>query len=59
MGVFNKVTATFHESRQFLKRSLEEYIMFSSEAKQLTLKKKMVLLLCQQAESRVEQLKSL
>jgi hypothetical protein len=59
MGIFNKVTATFHESRQFLKRSLEEYIMFSSEAKQLILTKKMVLLLCQQAESRVEQLKSL
>lgn len=59
MGVFNKITVSFHESRQFIKRSLEEYIMFSSEAKQLTLKKKMVLLLCQQAESRVEQLKSL
>ncbi|WP_193197661.1 hypothetical protein [Nostoc sp. MG11] len=59
MGVFNKVTAMFQESRQFLKISLEEYIMFSSEAKQLTLTKKMVLLLCQQAESRVEQLKSL
>ncbi|MBD2532481.1 hypothetical protein H6G97_24010 [Nostoc flagelliforme FACHB-838] len=59
MGVFNKFTATFHESRQFLKRSLEEYIMFSSDAKQLTLTKKMVLLLCQQAESRVEQLKNL
>ena len=59
MGVFNKVAATFQESRQFLKRSLEEYIMFSSSAKELTLTKKMVLLLCQQAESRVEQLKSL
>ncbi|MEA5627423.1 hypothetical protein [Nostoc sp. UHCC 0251] len=59
MGVFNKFTATFQESRQFLKRSIEEYIMFSSEAKQLTLTKKMVLLLCQQAESRVEQLRSL
>ncbi|MBN3891010.1 MAG: hypothetical protein HWQ43_18265 [Nostoc sp. JL31] len=59
MGFFNKFAATFEESRQFLKRSLEEYIMFSSEAKQLTLTKKMVLLLCQQAESRVEQLKSL
>ncbi|WP_334847449.1 hypothetical protein [Nostoc sp.] len=59
MGVFNKITATFQESRQFLKRSLEEYVMFSSEAKYLTLTKKMVLLLCQQAESRVEQLKSL
>ncbi|MHC5745163.1 MAG: hypothetical protein ACYTXT_25345 [Nostoc sp.] len=59
MSFFNKFAATFEESRQFLKRSLEEYIMFSSEAKQLTLTKKMVLLLCQQAESRVEQLKSL
>ncbi|MCG6134871.1 MAG: hypothetical protein MET45_09425 [Nostoc sp. LLA-1] len=59
MGVFNKITATFQESRQFIKKSLEEYIMFSSEAKQLTLKNKMVLLLCQQAISRVEQLKSL
>jgi len=59
MGVFNKITATFQESRQFLKRSLEEYIIFSSEAKRLTLKRKMVLVLCQQAESRVEKLKSL
>ncbi|MBD1213729.1 MAG: hypothetical protein ACK6A9_20885 [Dolichospermum sp.] len=59
MGVFNKVTATFQESRQFIRRSLEEYIMFIPEAKQLILNKKMVLLLCQQAESRVEQLKSL
>ncbi|RUT09701.1 hypothetical protein DSM106972_001960 [Dulcicalothrix desertica PCC 7102] len=33
--------------------------MFNSEAKQLILKKKSVLALCQQAESKVEQLKSL
>ncbi len=59
MGVFNKITATFQESKQFLKRTLEEYMMFSSETKHLTLKKKTVLLLCHQAESRVEQLKSL
>ncbi|MEH1801570.1 MAG: hypothetical protein V7L13_20815 [Nostoc sp.] len=57
--MFGKITAAFQESRQFLKRSLEEYIMFSSGTKQLTLTKKMVSLLCQQAESRVEQLKSL
>ncbi|MEH1872211.1 hypothetical protein [Nostoc sp.] len=57
--MFGKITAAFQESRQFIKRSLEEYIMFSSGAKQLTLTKKMVLVLCQQAESRVEQLKSL
>lgn len=48
MGIFNKIRATF-----------EEYIIFNSEAKQLTLKKKTVLLLCEQAQSRVEQLKSL
>lgn len=59
MGLFNKITATFQDYRQFLKKSLEDYMMFSPEAKQLTLKKKVVLLLCQQAESRVEQLKSL
>lgn len=57
--MFGKITAAFQESRQFLKRSLEEYIMFSSGTKQLTLTKRMVSLLCQQAESRVEQLKSL
>ncbi|MDP5339465.1 MAG: hypothetical protein NWQ28_12920 [Nodularia sp. (in: cyanobacteria)] len=59
MGVFNKINETFQESRQLLKKSLEEYISFSNEAKQLTLKRKMVLRLCQQAESRIEQLTSL
>lgn len=59
MGLFNKITATFQESRQFLRKSLEEYIMFNPEARHLVLKKKTVFLLCQQAESRVEQLKSL
>ncbi|BAY73423.1 hypothetical protein NIES23_62510 (plasmid) [Trichormus variabilis NIES-23] len=59
MGVFNKITTTFQGSRQFLRKSLEEYIIFNPEAKHLVLKSKTVLLLCQQAESRVEQLKSL
>jgi hypothetical protein len=59
MGILNKFTATFQESRKILQKTLEEYITFSSEAKQLTLKKKTVLLLCQQAQSKVEQLKSL
>ncbi len=59
MGVFNKINETFQESKQLLKKSLEEYISFSNEAKQLTLKRKMVLRLCQQAESRIEQLTSL
>lgn len=48
MGILNKIKAIF-----------EEYIMFNSEAKQLTFKKKTVLLLCEQAQSRVEQLESL
>jgi len=59
MGILNKITVTFQESRKILQRTLEEYILLRAEAKQLTLKKKMVLLLCQQAESRVEQLTSL
>lgn len=59
MGVFDKLTATFQESRKFLQKTLEQYIKFSPQAKQLILKEKTVLLLCQQAESRVEQLKSL
>jgi hypothetical protein len=59
MSVFNKITATFQESRQFLRKSIEKYIMFSQEARHLVLKRKTVLLLCQQAESRVEQLISL
>ena len=59
MGVFDKLTATFQESRKFLQKTLEEYIKFSPQAKQLILREKTVLLLCQQAESRVEQLKSL
>lgn len=59
MGILNKITATFQESRKIIQKTLEEYITFSSEAKQLTLKKKAVLLLCQQAQSKVEQLKSL
>jgi len=51
MGILNKITVTFQGSRKILQRTLEEYILLRSEAKQLTLKKKMVLLLCQQAES--------
>ncbi|MEA5569869.1 hypothetical protein [Calothrix sp. UHCC 0171] len=38
---------------------LEDYISFAPQSKELILKKKTVLSLCQQAESRVEQIKSL
>lgn len=59
MGVLNRLKGTFQESGQFIQKILEEYVAFNSEAKQLILKKKTVLLLCQQVESKVEQLKSL
>lgn len=59
MSVFNQFRTSFQNSRQFLQKILENYIMFSSETKQLILKQKAVLLLCQQAVSRVEQIKSL
>lgn len=59
MGVFNKLSETLQESKELIKKRVEEYISFSNEAKQLTLKQKMVLRLCQQAESRIEQLISL
>jgi hypothetical protein len=59
MGVFNKLSETLQESKEKIKKTVEEYIIFSSEAKELTLKQKMVLRLCQQAESRIEQLTSL
>jgi hypothetical protein len=59
MSVFKKIQATVRVSKQLGQRYLEEYMTFSSETKQLTLKKKTVLLLCQQAEERVDQLQKL
>ncbi len=59
MNVLNLISTKFEESKKNLQATLEEYITFSSNAKQLNLGKKTVLLLCQQAESRVEMLESL
>lgn len=59
MGVFKKIKATVQVSKQLGQKYLEEYINFSSETKQLILKKKTVLLLCQQAITRVEKLQKL
>lgn len=59
MSVFKKIQATLQVSKQLGQRYVEEYIAFSAETKQLTLKKKTVLLLCQQAEARVEKLQKL
>ncbi|MEM7579777.1 MAG: hypothetical protein ACFB02_10345 [Mastigocoleus sp.] len=55
MSIFDKIG----ESSNFLQKTLEKYIVFNSEAKEVTLKNKAVLILCQQAQSRVEQFKSL
>lgn len=59
MSLLNQITATFKESRKVIQKNVEEYVKFNSEAKQLTLNKKTVLLLCEQAQSRVEKLKKL
>ncbi|PSB11687.1 hypothetical protein C7B62_04640 [Pleurocapsa sp. CCALA 161] len=59
MSIFNRLKTTVQESKQILTEMIKEYILFSPESKQLILKKKTVLLFCQQAVSKVEQLKSL
>ena len=59
MNLFNKVKATVQESKQFLREIIKDYILFDSGNKQLILKKKTVVMLCQHAVARVEQLKSL
>lgn len=59
MSVFNKFKGTFQASNNLLQRLLENYLSFSTESKQLILGRKTVLLLCQQAISRVEKLKNL
>jgi hypothetical protein len=59
MSIFNQLKTKVQESKQVLTGIIKEYILFSPESKQLTLKQKTVLLFCQQAVSRVEQLKSL
>jgi hypothetical protein len=59
MGIFNRLKTTVQESKQIITEIIKEYILFSPESKQLTLKKKTVLLFCQQAIARVEQLKNL
>ena len=59
MNVFNQLKIKVQESQQLLTGIIKDYILFIPESKQLTLKKKTVLLFCKQAVSRVEQLKSL
>ena len=55
MSIFDKLG----DSTNFIQKTLEKYIVFNSQQKEVTLKNKAILILCQQALSRVEQLKSL
>ena len=59
MNVFNQLKTKVQESQQLLTEIIKEYILLIPESKQLTLKKRTVLLFCKQAVSRVEQLESL
>jgi len=59
MGIFNNLTSKIKDYQENFKVILKNYILFSSETKELTLTKKMVLLLCDRAVTKVEELKSL
>ncbi len=59
MNVFKQLKTKFQESGKLAQKLLSEYIIFVRESKQLVLTQKTVLLLCQQAINRVEQIKSL
>jgi hypothetical protein len=59
MNIFNKAKAKLQESGKLLQKLIEEYAVFDLPAKQLILKNKTVILLCQQAELKVDKLTSL
>lgn len=59
MGIFNQLGKAVQSSRKLLQAQIESYIGINAESKQLVLKPKAVLLLCQQATTRVEKLTTL
>ena len=59
MGILDQLGKAVQNSSQRLKEYVGTYISLDSQSKQLVLKSKATSLLCQQAVSRVEQLKSL
>lgn len=59
MNIFNKAKTKLQESGKLVQRLIEEYVIFNLQARQLVLQKKTVLLLCQQAELKVDKLTSL
>ncbi len=56
MNIFNKAKTKLQESGKLVQRLIEEYVIFNLQARQLVLQKKTVLLLCQQAELKVDKL---
>jgi hypothetical protein len=59
MSLFNAIAANLPQPRKLLQGVIEDYISFAPQSKQVILKKKTVISLCQQVESRVEQIKSI
>lgn len=59
MNIFNKAKTKFQESGKLVQKLIEEYAVFNLKEKELLLKNKTVLLLCQQAELKVDKLTSL
>ncbi len=59
MNVFNRAKAKFQDSGKLVQKIIEEYVVFDLQAKQLILKNKTLILLCQQAELKVDKLTSL
>ncbi len=59
MNIFNKAKTKLQESGKLVQKLIEEYVIFNLQSRQLLLKKKTVLLLCQQTELKVDKLISL
>ncbi len=59
MNIFNKAKTKFQESGKLVQKLIEEYAVFNLKEKELLLKNKTVILLCQQAELKVDKLISL
>ncbi|ELR99089.1 hypothetical protein [Gloeocapsa sp. PCC 73106] len=59
MSMFKRLSSKLQGSKQLLQGLIEQYLIFNSEIRAVTLRKKMVLLLCKLAESRIEQITSL
>ncbi len=59
MGLLNKIAGNLQQSGKLIQTLLKDYIAIIPESKELVLKQKIVVFLCQKAEYRVEQIKSL